>query len=363
MNLMLRRKMLHGFTRAGRSLRRSGRLRRMQRLVDAIALEFGVDGFGEFGLREADGLGTLDFEQPLKIRRREMLHHRIMFEVRQHFFAVVGDDVRGDKRQMQMAFAPAQRFAPDQQQLGLHRQRKQLFDQRGWRFTAHHATFTLTLWPLISARLSLATMPLTCSLATSTNECRSRTSTVPPTLPGNPVSPATEFTKSIGATPCSLPTLIQRRVWPSGVARLTLGLGAAAGTDLALMNNFDSGFGSGAFTEARISASEKVFAASAFTSTSGLAASGGIIFFTGAADAAFHGVVLNFNGAANFDSARCGRSLNCRGRSSRRLSKLGRRSSRSRKFPRVPRSSQEAGRSRRSKFSSRCGGRSYSSVL
>jgi hypothetical protein len=96
----------------------------MQRLVDAMRLEFGVDGFGEVGFGKADGLGALDFEQPFKIRRREMLQHRIMFEIRQDFLAMIGDDVRSDQNKMQMAFAPAQRFAPDQQQLGLHRQRK-----------------------------------------------------------------------------------------------------------------------------------------------------------------------------------------------------------------------------------------------
>jgi len=89
----------------------------MQRLVDAMRLEFGVDGFGKIGFRKTDRLRTFDFEQPFKIRRRVMLHHWIMFEAGQHFLAVVGDDVRGDQNKMQTAFAPAQRFAPDQQKL------------------------------------------------------------------------------------------------------------------------------------------------------------------------------------------------------------------------------------------------------
>src|SRR5271169_4072089 len=116
-------------------------------------------------------------------------------------------------------------------------------------------------------------MPLACSLATSTNAWRSRTSTLPTTLPGRPVSPATEFTKSIGATPCAEPTLIQSRVWPSGVARLTFGFAAGAGaaTALGLMNNLDSGF----FTEDRISESEKVLMGATFVSAGGLTSAGG----------------------------------------------------------------------------------------
>src|ERR1035438_7642510 len=321
----------------------------MQRPVDAIRLECGVDGLRKAGFGEADGFRTFDVEKNFKVRRREMLHDRIVREIFQHLFAAGLRNVRGDEDEMQFAFVRAQRITANQQSSGFQHEREKPLDTFcgnrifRWRFVAHHATFTLTLWPLISARFSLAIMPLTCSLDTSTNECRSRTSTVPTTLPGNPVSPATELTKSMGTTPCSLPTLIQRRVWSGGVARLGFGFGAAAGADLGLMNNFDSGFGSGVFTEARISASGKVFTSSGFASLAGrvtpCAPTVGFSTTTDrglpappstgfAAGVAFHGAVLDFSCAANFDSARGGRSPNRRGRSSRRLSKLGRRSSR-----------------------------------
>src|SRR5271155_2260244 len=120
---------------------------------------------------------------------------------------------------MQAAFIFAQRLAPDQQELRLHGQLKQLLDLRNWNFTAHHAALILTLVPLISARLSRARMALACSLETSTKECRSRTSTLPSSFPGSPVSPAMEFTMSIGTTPISSPTLMWRRVWSAGVLR------------------------------------------------------------------------------------------------------------------------------------------------
>ena len=118
---------------------------RMQRRVHAVQLQFGVDGFGEVGLGKADRLCALDFEQPFKIRRRELLHHGIMLKVGQHFLAMAGDDIRRDQNKMQMAFVPSQCFAPDQQQLGFHCKLEQEFDPRRWNFTAHHAALIFTL--------------------------------------------------------------------------------------------------------------------------------------------------------------------------------------------------------------------------
>jgi hypothetical protein len=90
----------------------------MQRLVDAIGLEFGVDGLREAGFGETDGLGALDREKLFKVRRREMLHDRIMREIFQHLFAAGFGDVRGDEQEMQFAFVRAQSVAAHEQSTG-----------------------------------------------------------------------------------------------------------------------------------------------------------------------------------------------------------------------------------------------------
>ena len=53
-----------------------------------MRLEFGVDGLRQAGFREAHGLGAFDVEKSFKVRRREMLHDRIMREIFQHLVAV-----------------------------------------------------------------------------------------------------------------------------------------------------------------------------------------------------------------------------------------------------------------------------------
>jgi hypothetical protein len=63
--------------------------------------------------------------------------------------------------------------------------------------------------------------------ATSTKECRSRTSTVPTTFAGQSGFAGDGIHEINGVTPCSAPTLIQSRVWSAGVARLSFGFGAA----------------------------------------------------------------------------------------------------------------------------------------
>jgi hypothetical protein len=72
----------------------------MQRLVDAIRLEFSIDGLREAGFGEADGFGAFDREKLFKICRREMLHHGIVREISQNFFAAGFGNVRGDKHEM-----------------------------------------------------------------------------------------------------------------------------------------------------------------------------------------------------------------------------------------------------------------------
>ena len=91
--------------------------------------------------------------------------------------------------------------------------------------------------------------------------------------------------------------------WPTGVARLTFGFDAATGAGLGLRNNFAAGLGSGLATAARISSSEKVFAAfSSFSAISGFSTFSAL-FLTGATGAtgglAGGGVTTFFTGAAS----------------------------------------------------------------
>jgi hypothetical protein len=62
---------------------------RFHRPVDAVRLQFGVDGLGEAGLGKTNRLGAFDSEKFLQVRRRKMLHHRVIFEVQQDFRAVL----------------------------------------------------------------------------------------------------------------------------------------------------------------------------------------------------------------------------------------------------------------------------------
>ena len=53
----------------------------MQRLIDTVLLQLGVDGLREAGFGEADGLGAFDGKESLKVRRREMLYHGVVGKI------------------------------------------------------------------------------------------------------------------------------------------------------------------------------------------------------------------------------------------------------------------------------------------
>src|SRR6185437_13572138 len=131
------------------------------------------------------------------------LHDGIMRKVRENFLTASFRNIRRDQHKVQFALAAPQCVAADQQRARLEHEWKQSFDGLGRCRIAHYASFTLSLRPLICVRFILAMIPFACSEDTSTNKCRSRTSTVPTTFPGRPVSPATAFTISIGAMPIS----------------------------------------------------------------------------------------------------------------------------------------------------------------
>jgi hypothetical protein len=109
----------------------------MQRLVDAIRLEFGVDGLREAGFGEANRLRAFDRKKNFKVRRREMLHDRIMHEISQHFFAASFGDVRGNEDEMQLAFVRSQGVAAHQQRAGFQHEREKPLDGMGWGWISH----------------------------------------------------------------------------------------------------------------------------------------------------------------------------------------------------------------------------------
>ena len=86
-----------------------------ERFVDAVGLEFGVDGLGEGGFLEADHFGSLEGEMFLQVRRGVMLHDRVMPEGVEHFLAAVFGNVAGDEDEMELALGAPDGFAADQQ--------------------------------------------------------------------------------------------------------------------------------------------------------------------------------------------------------------------------------------------------------
>ena len=100
----------------------------MQRPVDAVLLQPGVDGLRQAGFDEAHGFGPLDVEEFLQFRRGVMLHHRVGRKIFQHLVAAGGGDVIGDEDEMQAAAVRAQRVAADEQRAGLQHEREKLLD-------------------------------------------------------------------------------------------------------------------------------------------------------------------------------------------------------------------------------------------
>ena len=195
--------------RHNRSPRRIGRCFDfwLRRFVEPMLLQFGVNGLRQARLLEADHLRALHSEELLQFGRGIKLNHRIVGEISQHLRAALLRDVERDEHEVQLALAPPERLASDQQDARPYDKREQPFHRFGRSLRFHHATFTLALRPLIWVRFSLEMMLLACSDATSTNRCRSRMSTAPTTLRGNPVSPRIVPTMSGSETPISAPVL------------------------------------------------------------------------------------------------------------------------------------------------------------
>jgi hypothetical protein len=60
----------------------------------------------------------------LDVRRREVLHHRVVPEGVEHFLAAVFGNVAGDEDEMEFAPAPPDVLAADQQKAHSPRERK-----------------------------------------------------------------------------------------------------------------------------------------------------------------------------------------------------------------------------------------------
>ena len=111
----------------------------MQRLIDAVLLQLGVDGLRKAGFGETHGLGTFDGEESFQIRAGEILHDWVVGEIFQDFFAAGFGDVRGDEHKVELALIGAERVATDEQRAGFQHERKEAFDRMGWERFAHGA--------------------------------------------------------------------------------------------------------------------------------------------------------------------------------------------------------------------------------
>ena len=71
------------------------------------------------------------------VRRREMLHHRVMFEIQQDFRTDTFRDISGDQHEMQLALVVTQLLAADEQDPRPQNEWKQAFHRSGWCWLVH----------------------------------------------------------------------------------------------------------------------------------------------------------------------------------------------------------------------------------
>jgi hypothetical protein len=93
-------------------------------LVDAVRLEFGVDGLGEAGFHEADGFRPFEIEEAFQFGGGEKLHDGIGRKIFQHFFAGMLGDVAREQNEMQLVAVAADFVAAHQQNASLQDKRK-----------------------------------------------------------------------------------------------------------------------------------------------------------------------------------------------------------------------------------------------
>ena len=120
----------------------------MQRLIDPVFLQLGVDGLGEAGLREPDHLRAFDVEFLFQVGLGVVLNDGVRGEVGQDLLAAFFRDIARDQHEVQFTFAARQRIAAHEQRARLQDEREQPLDGFGWSGSAQ-ATFTFTLSPLI----------------------------------------------------------------------------------------------------------------------------------------------------------------------------------------------------------------------
>jgi len=106
-------------------------------LVDAVLLQFGVDGLGQAGLGKADDFRAFDAEKLFQVRSGEVLDHRVMRKGAQDFCASVFGGVVGDQHEVQNAFAASQYFAANQQLAQVQDEREETLDGFVWGWVVH----------------------------------------------------------------------------------------------------------------------------------------------------------------------------------------------------------------------------------
>ena len=100
-------------------------------LVQAVFLEFGVDGFGEAGLLEGDDLGGFQFEEGLEVRRCVVLEDRVVGVLGQDFLAAGLGEIGGDEDEVEFAFAAGDGVAADDERAGAQDEWEEALDRLG----------------------------------------------------------------------------------------------------------------------------------------------------------------------------------------------------------------------------------------
>src|SRR4051794_38044338 len=99
-----------------------------------------------------------------------------MRKFRKYFLAAFLGEISRDQNKVEAAFAAAKNIASREQNARTDHEREKPLDRFGRALVVHQAILTFALRPLICARFRREMIVFACSVATSTNRCRSRRS-------------------------------------------------------------------------------------------------------------------------------------------------------------------------------------------